>query len=72
MWKVGSEPQSLTPDPADPLDPVDPVTHSKKHVWEQHSITFAYFGDPKTPSKLVFDQRSVTFVVLGTFAQCKT
>ena len=24
MWKVGSEPQSLTPDPEDPVDPEDP------------------------------------------------
>ena len=29
VWKGGSEPQLLTPDPVDPLDRVDPALNSK-------------------------------------------
>ncbi len=60
VWKGGPEQQFLTPLWRAPLHPVDPLANSPKHVSEQRSITFGYFGDPKTGQKLAFEQHSIT------------
>ena len=40
MWKVGSEPQSLTPHCEDWLDRLDPVVNSKTSIFSNPSIDF--------------------------------
>jgi len=64
VWKEGPEQQFLTLLCLYPLHPVDPLANSQQHVLEQHSITFAYFGDSKMGKKLVLEQLSIT---LGYF-----
>ncbi len=67
VLKGGPEQHFLTPLPLDPRE------NSPKHAFEQHSVTFGYFGDSKrsqslfltsTPSLLAkrfdFEQRSIT------------
>ncbi len=61
VWKGGSELPLMTPDPRNPQDPGERRERRENFKWlvfEQRSITFGYFGDPKTAPKLVFDQHS--------------
>ena len=65
MWKGGSEPQLMTPDPVDPVDWLDPVACSKVGARLDQTL-YLVILDPKwvamAPFGLRINQNDATWI----------